>query len=142
MPMYNYKCGCGEEFVRLLKLAQYRDPQTCEKCGKVAEKVIMPTSVSVDYPAYVCPVTEKLISGKREHLENLKRTGSRVLEPGEAEAVAKHRKAREEAFDKRIEATAEEFVNGLSPRKKEQLAIELDSGLDCSVTRSTVTPTN
>lgn len=138
MPMYDYKCGCGKEFTKLLKIADYQTPQMCNACGQIAGRVIMPTAVRVDYPAYICPVTEKLIDGKRAHKENLARTGCRVLEPGEREASDKFRAKREAEFDSKVEATAAEFVTNLPTKKREQLAVELDSGLDCSVTRSTV----
>lgn len=41
-----------------------------------------------DYAAYDCPITGRMIDGKREHRENLERHGCRILEPGETQAVA------------------------------------------------------
>jgi len=44
MPTYDYECPnkkCRvKTFDRILPLAEYRDPQTCEGCGTVATKVI------------------------------------------------------------------------------------------------------
>jgi putative FmdB family regulatory protein len=34
MPNYEYKCDeCDHSFERLLKIAQYKDPQDCPECG-------------------------------------------------------------------------------------------------------------
>tara|TARA_R110000824_G_scaffold137452_2_gene301564 strand:- start:1973 stop:2302 length:330 start_codon:yes stop_codon:yes gene_type:complete len=43
-----------------------------------------------DYDAYECPVTGSMIDGRRAHIENLKQTGCRLLEPGEKEANTKN----------------------------------------------------
>lgn len=48
--------------------------------------------VAGDYTAYECPVTGKMIEGRAEHRENLKRTGCRLLEPGESRDFAKRHK--------------------------------------------------
>ena len=37
-----------------------------------------------DYSAYDCPVTGKIIDGRYQHSENLKRQGCRLLEKGES----------------------------------------------------------
>lgn len=47
--------------------------------------------IAPDYKAYECPVTGKLIDGRTEHRENLKRTGCRLLEKGEKEQAPKRR---------------------------------------------------
>lgn len=34
MPTYEYKCeSCSAEFERVLRMAQYNDPQACPECG-------------------------------------------------------------------------------------------------------------
>jgi putative FmdB family regulatory protein len=34
MPNYEYKCDeCAHSFERMLKIAQYKDPQDCPECG-------------------------------------------------------------------------------------------------------------
>lgn len=47
--------------------------------------------ISGDYEMYDCPVTGKPIEGRAAHRENLKRTGSRILEPGESREAPKRR---------------------------------------------------
>jgi putative FmdB family regulatory protein len=39
MPLYGFRCGEGHGFDRMLPLARYREPQTCE-CGAPAQRVI------------------------------------------------------------------------------------------------------
>lgn len=68
----------------------------------VAEKVVevgdreLPQSagpmVSRDIKPYACPITGKVIDGRRDHRENLARTDSRVLERGEVEHDQRRRK--------------------------------------------------
>jgi putative FmdB family regulatory protein len=45
MPIYEYRCpACEEEFERVLKFDQYKDPQDCPVCGVVANKLVSETS--------------------------------------------------------------------------------------------------
>jgi putative FmdB family regulatory protein len=39
MPLYDYKCGEGHRFERMLPLARYSEPQTCD-CGASARKLL------------------------------------------------------------------------------------------------------
>lgn len=64
-----------------------------------------------DYEAYECPVTGKMIEGKAAHQENLKRTGCRILEPGEMEQAKRNgKKIREESVDKIVDAAFDNAV--------------------------------
>jgi len=45
MPTYDYECeACETAFERYLPMAEYNAPQTCEKCGATAKKVISTVS--------------------------------------------------------------------------------------------------
>lgn len=65
-----------------------------------------------DIKEYHCPVTGKLIDGKREHRENLKRNNCRLLEPGE---TREHRKnadrQREASLDTMVSKAVRELAN-------------------------------
>lgn len=136
MPVYAYKCtSCGSEFDKFLPLSQYKTPQFCE-CGKLAEKQVTAAAVVPDYAPYTCPVSGKLISGRREHEENLKRHGCRVLEPGESAAAAARSAAEDAALDKAVDATTEEFIAKLPAEKKDKLAAEVEHGVDVAFTRT------
>jgi len=139
VPLYDYRCGCGQKFTRLVKLADYQQPQThCE--GLASQKLVSAPAIHGDYEGYQCPVTDKWIEGRRAHEENLKRTGCRLYEPGETEAYKRGLAKADESLEASIDASTEQFIHELPLAKREQLAVELQSGLDVSVERSTVIP--
>lgn len=138
MPIYQFACTCGDRFTAFAKIDNRNDPQTCA-CGRVAERQISAPMVRPDYEGYQCPVTEKWIEGRRAHEENLKRTGSRVYEPGEFERNKKIREQREKDFDNKIGETVEKMVTSLPAREKERLACEMSHGVDIDLSRTTTT---
>jgi hypothetical protein len=70
--------------------------------------------ISLDYQSYDCPVTGRMIEGRRAHRENLKLHNCRVLEPGE---TAQHRRERPKqkaaALDRAIDECAHEATREL-----------------------------
>ncbi len=135
MPLYDIRCERGHVSERRIPLANYSDPIECA-CGAVASRVISTPRFSVDNTGYHCPVTEKWVGSRREHRENLKQTGCRVLETGEKEAAAKRRADDDAKLDRMIEDTVEKEIEAYSSDKKEQLHNELvNGGLDISVDR-------
>jgi hypothetical protein len=121
------------------KVADYVPQVPCkhEGCYSIADRFISRAPmgfVKADI-AYKCPITDKPITSRREHEENLARHGCRVFEAGEKEEAQRRHAAAEAELDAKVEATAEEFVGSLSTEKREQLGRELDSGLDVSVER-------
>lgn len=106
MPVYEYHCAaCNVRFDAFKKMAQYKDPQF-HTCGKEAERVVSLPMVAVDYPAYVSPATGKLVEGKKAHIEDLKRSGCRIFEPGEREDA----KRRAVAADKKLDTFVDNSV--------------------------------
>lgn len=141
MPTYAYKCDhCHRRFERFLPMARYAEPQDCLVCGGTTTKQLFAPSVAVDYQGYTCPVTGKWIEGRRQHQENLKRTGCRVLESGEKEAVERAKAAEESAFERALDASVEEFFEKAPPEKLQQLERELLGGVTAQVTRTTPNP--
>ena len=73
MPLYTYKCHCGETVDEFRSISDRNEPVKCE-CGGEMEHIIVPTQVnrfwlgSTDNPGYKCPVTNKFITSKRERL--------------------------------------------------------------------------
>jgi len=112
------------------------DPFPCPACGIPAARGVSRPRVISDYEAYECPVTGKWIEGRRAHEENLKRTGSRVLETGEREQAEVTRAAREQAFDKALDDTVEEVFDSLPAEKRERIGAELESGATAVVERT------
>lgn len=138
MPSYQYRCKqCEKQFDRVLPMSQYNRPQDCGLCGAVMEKIITaPPAVRGDYASYSCPVTGKPIDGRKAHEDNLRRTGCRILEPGESQDAANFRTHQSNALEESIADTAARFVEALPAQKREKLAGELDSGLDVSISRT------
>ena len=134
MPLYDFQCQCGEHFERHVKLEDFEEQQF-GACGLPATRVISAPRFSVENVGYDCPITGKWIGSKREHEENLKQHGCRVLETGETEQAKKFRQAEEAQFDAKIEETVEKQWDQLPSAKKEKLANELLGGADLAVER-------
>ena len=138
MPIYAFTCpSCGKSVDKFLKLAVYDTPQTCE-CGETLARKITAPFIQPDYAPYQCPVTGKTIEGRKAHEANLRETGCRILEPGEAQASIRRKQADDEAFFDRIAESAAETVAAMPAAKQERLANELSAGLDVSFERTSL----
>lgn len=138
MPTYDYKCPKGHVHSHWSLIKNYKPVIACPQCSEAAIRHITSAPmgfVQGNYPAYACPITGKIIDGRKAHEENLARHDCRILETGETEQTKARRLAEEVAFDKAVEATAEEFVEKLPSAKREQLGRELESGADVTVAR-------
>lgn len=136
MPVYEYRCpACGGYFDKFLRLQEFHETQACPDCGEPAEKLVSAPAVFGDYGAYNCPVTGKLIEGRKAHEANLQAQGCRVLEPGEKQEAFRRRQQSDRELEQKLEQTAGEFVSKLSPRKIEQLGQELSRGVNVTVVR-------
>jgi putative FmdB family regulatory protein len=103
MPIYAYKCSCGEKFDRFLKMANSSDPQHCQ-CGKVAEKQLTCCSVAV-MQSYQSPISGKWIDTPRQRRNDLNDNNCREWEGIEQETKVAHQ--REKDFDKMLDKSAE-----------------------------------
>lgn len=136
MPLYTYKCPeCSTKQPVFKRIAELEEPELCAKDGTVMARVLEAPAVRGDYQGYACPVTGVWVEGRRAHEENLKKHGCRVLEPGETRQAAAFRAQQDAAFETQIEQTAEQLVESLPARKREQLAAEMEQGLDVSFER-------
>jgi putative FmdB family regulatory protein len=135
MPVYEYKCEAGHKFEAVLPVARYNEPQMCPQCGKSSAKLLSAPAVRGDFAPYSCPITGKIIDGRKAHEENLKRHGCRVLEPGETSAATVRRKQSDEQLEEKIADTAAELVSAMDTTTREQLGREIESGLDIAVVR-------
>lgn len=127
MPMYDLLCANGHKSERHIPLAEFEAPIVCD-CGAAAHRVISAPMFTVDHTGYNCPITGAWIGSRRAHTENLAIHGCRVLETGETEAAASHRRAADAALDKAIENTVEREIDSWSSAKKESLHNELVNG--------------
>lgn len=141
MPIYEYECKCGAVEARVLPLKDYDQPQTCRKCSEVMAKVITrpPFGYVQARIHYKCPITNRPITTKQQHEDNLARQNCRVYEPSERETNARRRKEAEQELDKSIETTVEQQFDSMPTEKRERLANELRAGVDTQLVRSTPT---
>lgn len=134
MPLYDFICAEGHRFERMVALADFEAQQFCP-CHAPANRVISAPRINKDYADYQCPVTGKLISGRRQHEENLRQHGCRILETGEKELNDRLKVQREKQAEAEVDRTVERFFDTLPSDRKEKLANELTSGADISVER-------
>ena len=123
MPIFESKCDkCGtiHEYVR--PVSQYLDTPDC--CGQKTVKGIFTAPYGlVDIPAYVSPVSGRLINSRSERKEDLKRTGSRPWEGMEQEKKVAQARAKDEEkkTDQAIEKAAVAAWNQLPSEKRRVL---------------------
>src|SRR4051812_25281171 len=135
MPLYTFQCPEGHKFDKIVKLKNFDVPQECPTHGWIVERVVVAPMVMGDYAGYSCPVTGKWIEGRKAHTENLKRTESRLYEPGEREERVEARAKEDASFEAKVERTIEEEIDKLPTRVKEKLGEELAAGVDIKVER-------
>lgn len=129
MPLYSYICECCEQKqTRFLPVARYQEAQYCRTPGcpeaesgvvfgrawspvgivlKPMTKIIEAPAVFGDYPGYVSPATGKWVEGRKAHIEDLKQSGCRILEPGESRQEFKKAEQRLEKLHKEIDTAVE-----------------------------------
>lgn len=123
MPIFDYKCPqCGRK-----QEIYYREERKfyCPTCDKELVKLMPGPRVFGDYAPYNCPITGRLISGKKEHEANLRKHGCRILEAGEREDAARTRERADQELENKLCDTIAREVYNLPPAKQEALANEL-----------------
>ncbi len=139
MPTYDYECpACAARESRFFPMADFDVTVHCSKCSRPMTKVFLSAPLGVVQPTYQpyrCPITEKVIDGRKAHQENLARHGCRVLETGEKEAADRRRAESEAALDRGVEETVEREIALMPTEKKERLAAELGAGTTATVER-------
>lgn len=88
-----------------------------------------------DLPAYASPIDGRLIDGRAQRREDLKRNGCRPYEDGEREEMMRRKAADEAKLERDVGETVERFWATADTRKREQLARELLSGADTEYAR-------
>lgn len=138
MPVYVYSCPVCARKREIVKPISLLDrPEHCQHCNFAMNRQICAPAVRGDYPPYECPVTGKIIEGRAAHEENLRRTGCRLLEPGEVENTKRRRTDEENSFLESVGTTVEAEIHSMQPRQREKLIAEIEGGLDVGITRST-----
>jgi putative FmdB family regulatory protein len=138
MPLYRYKCSvCRRGRDIFKKIADIDRTERCGYCNFEMNRQIQAPMVIGDYPGYQCPVTDRWIEGRKAHEENLRRTGCRVLEPGERESYMRNASKTDEALDRSVEESVDGFIANLPTDKRDSLAAALENGMDAAIVRQT-----
>lgn len=138
MPIYVYRCAqCAHKVDRFKRLVDIERAETCPRCAAVMDRQIAAPFVAGDYPPYECPISGKTIYGRRQHEENLRRHGCRLLEPGERQEAERRRRQTDVALERQVEESVAQTVAAMAPAEQEALAQAFDHGLDVNYTRGT-----
>ena len=114
MPIYEYRCGEGHVFERVLPVQDYLTPQYCS-CGEVGQKVILHAPrVFGDYEGYESPATGRWVEGRRAREEDMRVSGCRPYELGEREELERRQVRAEAQVDKQIDIAVEQTLNELT----------------------------
>jgi putative FmdB family regulatory protein len=136
MPLYDYRCKCGTVQSVIKKIADLDLAENCDNCGRPMERQISAPMIQPDIAGYSCPITGAWIGSRRQHEENLKKHGCRVLEPGEKEDVIKAKIVSETEFERAVGETVDLEISRLPARKRERLASEMEQGMTAEIIRS------
>lgn len=70
MPIYEYKCRCGQEFEKLKQMSQYSELSICPECGKEADRTMSSTHYRIAEPFSVMD-GEGNLTQKRQVLNDM-----------------------------------------------------------------------
>lgn len=129
MPIYEFQCECGKRFDRLLKLADYKEPQYCD-CGKQASKRYSIPHIINAFQPYQSPIDGSVISSEKRRRDDLAKSGCIPYEPGMRQDVDQRVKDDEIRLEKRVDETVDRLISEMPSHKKEKLQTELGYGAD------------
>ena len=127
MPIYEYECEKGHSFDRLLKLDDYKQPQTCD-CGAKSRKIITPTMLNCDiapWDSYISPASGKLITSYKERERDMKATNCVDYDPGMKDVQKNKIASDEKAIEDKVDRTVEMEIDKMSANKREKLGNEM-----------------
>lgn len=137
MPTYEYACGCGAMFDRVLPIKDYDKPQTCE-CGAVARKLVSRPMVFVQPDiCYDSPIDGRPITSMQARKEDLARHGCIEYDPGMRQDYQRRIERGEAALEAKIEATVEAEIERMPTEKRERLHNEMLGGMEAVPERRT-----
>lgn len=136
MPTYVYECSAGHTFERILRVADYANPQGCDQCGRLGKKVITAPTVFVSKDiCYDSPIDGRPITSMRARLDDLARNNCTEYDPEIKKDYTRRIERQQLQLERSVEATVEATIEQMPVRKREQLETELRSGADCAPER-------
>lgn len=102
--------------------------------GREDETPVAP-AVFGDLPDYTSPIDGRLISGKAQRREDLKRNGCRPYEEGERQEAQRRREQDDARLERNVNETVERWWHEAPTQKREALARDLMAGADVNLER-------
>lgn len=135
MPLHDFRCPNGHTFDAYVAQGVHERP--CEFCRDTAVKIFLkaPAGFVQRDICYDSPIDGRPITNKFARAEDLRRSDSVPYEPGMKQDAERRRLESDQALDKAVDSTVDEFFATAPLRKKEQLSQELHAGASAEVTR-------
>ncbi len=124
MPLYEYLCENGHKFDRYLKLANYKDEQTCD-CGASTRKLISTPMIAPMFEDYESPIDGRPITSKQKRLDDMARNDCVPYEVGIVEENTKKLKTAEDKLERDIDRTVDYSIAQMPTKQREKLEQEL-----------------
>ncbi len=141
--IYEYICGNGHAFERVLPVKKFRTPQTCEICGALGDRVLSLPALA--YAKRTCeyesPITGKPVTSWAQRRDDMARAGCREYDPEMKTDADRFRREQEAKLDASVDETVEREFEKMPSRKREQLTNELSGGADVNIVRQPGAPT-
>ena len=135
MPTYVYECPQEHRFERILRVADYLQPQKCE-CGRWGKRVITaPTVFASKDVCYDSPIDGRPITSMKARRDDLARNNCTEYDPEIKKDYARRIEREQLKLERSVESTVEATIEQMPVRKREQLETELRSGADCTPER-------
>lgn len=117
MPLYTFKCPtCGEKETAFRKIVDMDNIMICNSDGSDMRRIIEAAHIVKDIGSYFSPVDGKLITGRSQRREDLKRNNCREWEgfENEKKEAIKRADAADKEFDRKIERGLYDTYNNMS----------------------------
>jgi hypothetical protein len=123
LPLYEAECvTCSKVTEYSQPIARRHRTPKCA-CGGKTKLIISAVKGFADLPDYVSPVTGKLVSGRKQRIDDLKRTDSRPWEGMEQERkeAARRKRYDDERADRQLTEAAHKAYAELPPTARKVL---------------------
>lgn len=135
MPVYEYVCPEGHRFEKVMKVAEYKVPQSCE-CGYYGKRVISAPMIFVSQEIrYESPIDGKVITTRQQRQDDLARHDCIPYDPEMKKDAARRQVESEKRLEASMDATIEKTIHEMPPRKREKLTAELQGGMTAEYAR-------
>lgn len=135
--IYTYHChDCDKEFDRVLALADYKTPQTCDCGGKGRRVISVPVLAFAKRDCvYDSPIDGRAITSWAQRRDDLARNGCQEYDPEMKTDAARYRERTQSDLERSVDDTVDAAIDKMDNRQRESLANELQSGVDAAVVR-------